>query len=222
MSETRSHTPGAPPTTSDVPGEKEATLAALRDSLAKLESGAETSVGSTASSTTGEEATDEYSQARNIVLRKLTGSAKSRHQLAEALRDKEISEQTIHAVLDRMEDVQLVDDAAFARTWVRTRHELKGLGTAALRQELKHKGVAAETIEAALDQLTAEDEDAAARDLVEAKLRGVDVPPGADPEARREREKITRRLVGMLGRRGHSPAVAFRIVTQALEERTAT
>ncbi len=166
-------------------------------------------------------AEEQYGKARAVVLRKLTGSAKSRHQLAEALREKEYSEEVITRVLDRMEEVQLIDDAAFARTWVRTRHELKGLGTAALRRELQDKGVSAEHIEAALEQLTAEDEDAAARELIEGKLRGVVIPIGNGVQDRKEREKITRRLVSMLGRRGHSPAAAFQLVREELDRRAA-
>lgn len=108
-----------------------------------------------------------------MVLRKLTGSAKSRHQLAQTLRERDFTEGVIDAVLDRMEEVQLIDDTEFARIWVRNRHELKGLGSAALRRELQERGVGAAHIEEALDQLSAEDEDAAAAELIANKLRGV-------------------------------------------------
>lgn len=164
---------------------------------------------------------DEYTKARATVLRKLTGSPKSRHQLAEVLLEKEFSQEVVTSVLDRMEEVLLIDDAEFARTWVRTRHGMKGLGSAVLRRELKDKGIAKATIEAALDQLTVEDEDAAARELIENKLRGVTIPVGNGEEDRKEREKITRRLVGMLGRRGHNPGAAFQLVREAMEVRSA-
>ena len=163
---------------------------------------------------------DEYSKARAVVLRKITGSPKSRHQLAQALRDKEFSPEVISSVLDRMEEVLLIDDAAFARSWVTTRHQMKGLGSAALRRELQEKGIAPETIEAALGELSAEDEDAAARELVANKLRGVTLPVGNGPGDRKERERITRRLVNMLARRGHSPGAAFQLVREALEARS--
>lgn len=164
---------------------------------------------------------DAYAKARAVVLRKLTGSPKSRHQLAVALREREFEEQVITDVLDRMEEVQLIDDAGFAHAWVRTRHELKGLGAAVLRRELQDKGIKPEVIEAALDQLSAEDEDAAARELIENKLRGVTIPVGNGAEDRKEREKILRRLVSMLGRRGHAPGTAFQLVREAMETRAA-
>ncbi|GAA1171421.1 regulatory protein RecX [Nesterenkonia xinjiangensis] len=164
---------------------------------------------------------DERDRARNLVLRKLTGSAKSRHQLAEALREKEFSQEVITSVLDRLEEVQLIDDAAFARMWIRTRHETRGLGRSALRRELKDRGIAEETAEEALEQLSDADEASAARELIAKKMRGVTVPPGQDAAARKEREKHTRRLVSMLARRGHSPGAAFQLVREALDEHTA-
>ncbi|WP_120004376.1 regulatory protein RecX [Nesterenkonia muleiensis] len=198
---------------------------ALRQTLQKYEAGElnsdlfDGSSAPSAGSDSGGE--DDYAKARAAVLRKLTGSAKSRHQLAQALREREFNEQVITSVLDRMEEVQLIDDAEFARTWVRTRHELKGLGAAALRRELQDKGVSAAHIESALEQLSVEDENAAARALIEARLRGVTIPVGNGVEDRKEREKITRRLVGMLGRRGHAPGAALQLVREALESRAA-
>lgn len=159
--------------------------------------------------------------ARQLVLRRLTGSAKTRHQLAEALRDREFDETTIASVLDRMEEVGLVDDAEFARMWVRTRHETKSLGAAALRRELIERGVPEPAIDGALEQVTVEDEESAARELLDRRLGDTVVPAGNGPEERREREKHMRRLVGMLGRRGHSPSTAMRLVREALDERTA-
>lgn len=160
---------------------------------------------------------EEYTAARAVVLRKLTGSPKTRHQLAQALRERETSEDIITAVLDRLEEVQLIDDAAFARTWVRTRHELKNLGSSVLRRELTDRGVNQEDTEAALEQLTVEDEESAAMAVIDRELQRVTVPQGHSPEERQQRDKITRRLVGKLGRRGHNPGLAFRLIREAME-----
>lgn len=160
---------------------------------------------------------EEYTAARAVVLRKLTGSPKTRHQLAQALRERETSEDIITAVLDRLEEVQLIDDAAFARTWVRTRHELKNLGSSVLRRELTDRGVNQEDTEAALEQLTVEDEESAAMAVIDRELQRVTVPQGHSVEERQQRDKITRRLVGKLGRRGHNPGLAFRLIREAME-----
>ncbi|WP_405000637.1 regulatory protein RecX [Kitasatospora cathayae] len=159
-----------------------------------------------------EEEADPESRARDICLRLLTGAAKSRKQLADALRKREIPEDVAEQVLTRLEEVGLIDDAAFAAAWVESRHAVRGLSRRALAQELRTKGVAADLVEQAVAQLDHDDETDAARALVERKLRST---RGLDPQVR------TRRLVGMLARRGYSEGLAFRVVRGALEEEAA-
>ncbi|MBD0693192.1 hypothetical protein BG452_40540 [Streptomyces sp. CBMA123] len=156
-----------------------------------------------------EEDVDPESRARDICLRLLTGAAKSRQQLGDALRKREIPEDVAEGVLSRLEEVGLIDDAAFAAAWVESRHAVRGLSRRALAQELRTKGVAAELVEQALMQVDHDDETDAARALVERKLRST---RGLDPQVR------TRRLVGMLARRGYSEGLAFRVVRGALDE----
>ncbi|WP_405019433.1 regulatory protein RecX [Kitasatospora sp. NBC_00070] len=153
--------------------------------------------------------TDPAAQARDICLRLLTGTAKTRKQLADALRKKEIPEEVAAEVLDRYEEVGLIDDGAFAAAWVESRHAVRGLGRRALAQELRQRGVAGELVERALEQVGGEDEEEAARELVRRKLRTM---RALDPQVR------TRRLVGMLARRGYSEGLAFRAVKDVLAE----
>lgn len=82
--------------------------------------------------------------------------------------------------------------------------------------ELAEKGIEAETAAAALEQLSDEDEESAARELVQRKLRGV-----TGFEDRAERDKTTRRLASMLARKGYQPSLAFRIVGDVLDEAVA-
>ncbi|MFE4971943.1 recombination regulator RecX [Kitasatospora sp. NPDC056651] len=156
-----------------------------------------------------EEPADPESRARDICLRLLTGAAKTRKQLADALRKREIPDEAADEVLTRLEEVGLIDDAAFATAWVESRHAVRGLSRRALAQELRTKGVAADLVEQAVAQLDHDDETDAARALVERKLRST---RGLDAQVR------TRRLVGMLARRGYSEGLAFRVVRTALEE----
>nr|WP_174805657.1 recombination regulator RecX [Kitasatospora sp. MMS16-BH015] len=155
-----------------------------------------------------EEDVDPEVRARDICLRLLTGTAKTRKQLADALRRKEIPAEVIERVLDRYEEVGLIDDAAFAQAWVEQRHAGRRLGRRALAQELRTRGVEGELVEQAVAQVEPEDEEAAARDLVERKLR---TTRGLDSQVR------TRRLVGMLARRGYAEGLAFRVVRAALQ-----
>nr|WP_231626902.1 recombination regulator RecX [Streptomyces apocyni] len=156
-----------------------------------------------------ERKTDPAERARAICLRLLTGTPRTRKQLADALRKREIPDEVAEQVLARFEDVGLINDAAFADAWVESRHHGRGLARRALARELRTKGVDAETIAEAVGQLDSEREEAAARDLVARKLRAT---RGLD------RDKRLRRLAGMLARKGYPEGMALRVVRQALEE----
>jgi regulatory protein len=151
---------------------------------------------------------DPFSVARNIVYRQLAASAKSRLQLARKLAERNIPEHVAEAVLDKFEEARLVNDADFADTWVRSRSQSRKLAKGALRRELAEKGV---------EQISDADEEAAARSLVERKLRS-----GVDLADRAERDKATRRLASMLARKGYQPSQAFRIVSEVLDAREAS
>lgn len=155
------------------------------------------------------------SVAQAIVYRQLTAAAKSRHQLARKLAERNIPEDVAEAVLDKFQEVRLINDAEFAEMWVRSRAQSRKLAKGALRRELAEKGIDQETAAAALEQLSDDDEEAAARTLVERKLR-----LGTDLTDRAERDKTTRRLASMLARKGYQPSQAFRIVNEVLEAHT--
>lgn len=151
------------------------------------------------------------SVAQNIVYRQLTASAKSRLQLARKLAERNIPDDVAEAVLDRFQEARLINDAEFADMWVRSRSQSRKLAKGALRRELAEKGIDQDTAAAALEQLTDADEEAAARQLVERKLR-----PGMDLQDRAETDKAVRRLASMLARKGYQPQQAFRIVNEVL------
>lgn len=155
---------------------------------------------------------DPAAVARAIVLRQLTSSPKSRLQLERKLAERNVPEDVAAAVLDRFEDVRLVNDAEFADMWVRSRSQTRKLAKGALRRELAEKGIEGDIAASALEQLSDEDEEAAARQLVERRVR-----PGTDLSDRSERDKATRRLASMLARKGYQPSQAFRIVGEVLD-----
>ena len=152
---------------------------------------------------------DPASVARTLVLAKLTASAKSRAELAEALASRGVPDDVSGRVLDRFEEVGLVDDAAFAGDWVRSRAASRGLSRRALGHELRRKGVADEVIRAALESVDTAEEVEIARDLARrrvARLRGLDSAVQA------------RRLLGLLARKGYSSGLATRVVREVLAE----
>ena len=157
----------------------------------------------------GESPGDPVERARAICLRLLTGTPRTRKQLADALRKREIPEDVADEVLSRFEEVGLINDSAFADAWVESRHHGRGLARRALAQELRTKGVDSTLIDEAVGQLDSEQEETTARELVARKLRST---RGLD------RDKRLRRLAGMLARKGYSEGMALRVVRQALEE----
>jgi regulatory protein len=154
---------------------------------------------------------DEAELAREICLRQLAVRPRTRAELAKALHRKEISDEVIAEVLDRYDEVGIIDDAAFARAWVSSRHHGRGLARRALADELRRRGVAAEVASEALETVDEDDEAATARSLVDRKLRTATGTP----------EAVFRRLVGMLARKGYPAGVAIRAVKDALAARDA-
>ncbi|MFD9863231.1 recombination regulator RecX [Streptomyces alboflavus] len=152
---------------------------------------------------------DPAERARAICLRLLTGTPRTRKQLADALRKREIPDDVAEEVLSRFEEVGLINDEAFADAWVESRHHGRGLARRALARELRTKGVDSAVIDEAVGQLDADQEEATARELVARKLRST---RGLD------RDKRLRRLAGMLARKGYAEGLALRVVRQALEE----
>ncbi|PTA44292.1 regulatory protein RecX [Micromonospora sp. RP3T] len=156
-------------------------------------------------------ARDEAELAREICLRQLATRPRTRAELAGALARRGISEEVAEQVLDRYDEVGIVDDAAFAQAWVSSRHTGRGLARRALANELRRKGVDDELAGAALDGIDEEAEAETARALVDRKLR----------TARGEPDAVFRRLVGMLARKGYPAGVAIRAVKDALAAQSA-
>ncbi|MFI6759588.1 regulatory protein RecX [Micromonospora sp. NPDC050417] len=154
---------------------------------------------------------DEAELAREICLRQLAVRPRTRAELAGALSRRGISEEIAHQVLDRYDEVGIIDDAAFARAWVTSRHQGRGLARRALANELRQRGVDRDIASEALGELDETTEEETARALVERKLR----------TARGTPEAVFRRLVGMLARKGYPPGVAIRAVKDALAAQSA-
>jgi len=94
--------------------------------------------------------------ARTILLDALTGQARSRRELRARLAKKGVPDDLAERLLDRFAEVGLVDDEAFARSWVESRRRSRGLARRALAHELRRKGVDDETARTALDDVDPE------------------------------------------------------------------
>ncbi len=152
---------------------------------------------------------DPEAVAKSICLRLLATAARPRAGLAQALRRRGIPPEVADRVLDRFVEVGLIDDQAYADAFVATKHRDRGLGAAALRTELRRKGVDPEIAGSAAAQVDPEAERRRAETLI---ARRVDAAMASGYPAAR------RRLVGLLARRGYSPEVAVSVVDAALAE----
>jgi regulatory protein len=151
---------------------------------------------------------DPEAVARGICLRALTGAPKTRQQLADLLVQRGVPDDAAESVLDRFTEVGLIDDAAFARAWVSSRQAGRGLARRALSAELRAKGVAPEVAAEAVEEVDDDAERAAARRLVDRKLGAM---------RRLDRATATRRLMGMLARKGYGGGLAAGVIREALD-----
>lgn len=154
------------------------------------------------------ETEDPARKAKAECLRLLAVKPRSRADLAAALARKGYDNDVSEPVLDRLERANLVNDAEYAESLVRSRHTHQGLGRRALRMELRRRGVDGELAEEVLGAIEPEDEAARAHELVRKRLRSM---------TEVDDTTATRRLVGLLARKGYGEGLAYRVVREELE-----
>jgi regulatory protein len=151
---------------------------------------------------------DPVAVAKEIALRQLTVRARTRVELERALARKQVPEEVAVTVLDRLEEVGLVDDATFARDWLASGVR-RQKSRRALLSELAEKGVDREVIDAAVDELDGDRDYAVARGFAERKATTL---RGLEPQVR------YRRLAGALARRGFSSSVVAQVTREVLAD----
>jgi regulatory protein len=150
---------------------------------------------------------DPEAVAHTICMRLLTVRARSRVELSDALAARAVPAEAAQRVLDRLARVGLIDDEAFATEFVRAKRAERGLASRELSRQLRAKGVATDTVQAVLAELDEDGQRETARRLVQRRLRSLSSLPV---------EVQTRRLAGMLARKGYSPAVSYEVVRAAV------
>lgn len=146
---------------------------------------------------------DAAASARIICLRLLDRRARSRSELADALRKRGIPDDAAAAVLDRLTEVGLIDDAALAESMAGAQHRERGLARRAVAARLRRRGLDDDVVASAVATIDADDERERARELVRKRRRQL---AGLPPEVQ------LRRLVGLLGRKGYPPGLAYDVV----------
>ena len=155
-------------------------------------------------------AADEQRRAADAAFRLLAVRPRSAWEIETRLRQRGYSAAAITAARARLDRFGLADDAAFARYWVEQRQTFHPRGRVALRAELRAKGVATDTIAAAMPP--ADDETDAALRAARRQLgrfRGLD------------RNAFRQRLGAYLQRRGFGFQACASAVARLWEEAAA-
>nr|WP_246258011.1 regulatory protein RecX [Amycolatopsis anabasis] len=139
----------------------------------------------------------------------LAARPRTKEELRQALRRKGFDEDTRETILGKLDNAGLIDDAAFAELWVRSRHAHQGLARNALVAELKRKGVDGSVAAQAAGEVDREAEEERARELVRKRLRSMTTL---------DEQTVTRRLLGMLARKGYPQGLAYSVIRDELRD----
>ena len=150
-----------------------------------------------------------FQEAREIGLVYLSRRARSAHEVAQRLKQKEFSEEVIVEVLSELGRLRFVDDRAYARRWIEARID-KAAGARKLSQDLRRKGIAVDVIDELLSEYSAQlgNSDRAVDFLRKQAWRYRSL----------EREKAQRRMLGFLARRGYDAKTAWESVEHVWKE----
>jgi regulatory protein len=94
-------------------------------------------------------------QATNRVLNYLSFRPRSREEVHRYLRKQETPAELIDMVMQRLEDLDLINDQSFTEFWVESRERSNPKGAQALKNELRLKGVKREIV----DELVSDEQD---------------------------------------------------------------
>lgn len=138
-----------------------------------------------------------YDKAMKRAMNRLNRRAMSRRELDRKLKELEFDEGTRERVLDRLTELNLLNDEAFGRAVVRETMSRKAAGKRLLQQKLFQKGIDRKLADRILDDsLDPEDQAAQALTLASKRLKSL---------ARFDAPTRKRRLYGLLARRGFDP-----------------
>jgi regulatory protein len=150
---------------------------------------------------------DRYQRCLNAAIRYLGYRPRSESEVRQRLLKRGFASNVTENTLIRLKEQGLVDDAAFARFWKENRESFSPRSRRLTRLELRRKGVAADVIEAVVDEI---DESDSAYRTATVKARRL---PLADYQLFRHR------LGAYLGRRGFGYDIINETVARVWKER---
>lgn len=150
---------------------------------------------------------DDLEKARETAMRILASSGRSKKDLLDRLVSKGHEEEICAELVERLDNVGLIDEVETARMIARTRFSERGRSRYVIGEELRRKGFEPQAIDAALDQIGPDDERLAVLELARRRLAK---DRDTDQAAR------IRRALGHLARKGYSPGLAMSCIREVL------
>lgn len=95
---------------------------------------------------------DVYTKAYNRALSYLSYQLRSQKEITDDLIKHEFTMETAREVIEKLAEMNYVDDLEYAKSYTRTVANLNGKGPYVIRQELKKRGIKEEWIEEALEE----------------------------------------------------------------------
>jgi regulatory protein len=152
---------------------------------------------------------DDVNRAVDYAARFLSYRPRSTAEIRQHLTGKQLEPAAIDSAIERMTDLGYLDDRAFARFWLENRNAFKPRGPAALRYELRQKGVSDQIIAAVLEDIDVDDAAYRAAWQRAKRLRG------------RSQEEFRQKLGSFLQRRGFGFGTSRDVIERIAEEITA-
>lgn len=149
---------------------------------------------------------DTYERAYQKALVYLGARPRSVAEVERHLHAKGCAADAIAAALQRLVDQHLLGDEDFAQFWLENRNRFRPRSAAAIRQELRQKGVDRVTIDSTLQGMNEDDAAWAA------------AAPKLDRWQTLPKEEFDHKLTGFLARRGFSYETVRRTVRRAWEQ----
>jgi regulatory protein len=155
---------------------------------------------------------EELFNAKSVALRFLSYRPRTEREVRDKLREKEFADEEIAHTIGELKQARLLDDAEFARMFIRNTQAVRPAGTMAIKRKLLALGVGRDVIDAALhDSLTPEDQRSAARTIAQQFIRK------RRQAGKRADERIVRqRLIAALLRRGSTWETVDVVVKETL------
>ncbi|GAA1561469.1 regulatory protein RecX [Brevibacterium picturae] len=148
-----------------------------------------------------------YAKAKKTAMNMLAMRDHASGELRDKLLKRDFLPEAVDELIAKLQKSRLLDDEEFAHRYVRAHRERRKLSRTALKRELNKKGLSADIVSGAVEDVDGEED--LARQVAEKKAAS---SRGLDYEVRE------RRILGMLARRGFASSVCLKVTREVLAE----